>query len=397
MRRWFILLTGVCVVIAALLVGRESATDLAPSMALRQVSGEVIAYQDHPLQLKLIAKAENPQFANLQSVSSGQVVSVNVQEGQQVKKGAPMVCLDDTQAILDHQMSQKECRVLEHQSLSVAQEVARFNARLVHQESVLAQTESRFERISRLKQKGHVSDQEFEQEQSTWSTRQSEHEALMSQVEQARLRKEQMADKLVICESKQKRAKKNLDDRCLRAPFDGKVVDVLTSQGVMVSPAVPLVRFMGQEDDRLYAMILSSQLALIHRGVQKVELIDQSQGQVQYRGLVESQNGTFQLKFTSQGSFSHGKAYEVLLDLKPVKSSVLIDDAMLYDGRYVFSLSLVEKDIYQLVQEPVVCLGYYWQNEKRKHVCTFKNKNRPQRLLKTSMQGALDGMQVRVQ
>jgi multidrug efflux pump subunit AcrA (membrane-fusion protein) len=397
MKRWVILTITAVVAVMGYWSTRTQVPDTAPAKVLRQVAVETVKYNNYAPQIKLIAQAENPQFSNLQSVSSGQVVSVHAKEGLKVKKNEPLVCLDDTQALLDLKMIKKECRVLESQSLSVGQEMVRLNARQQHQKNVLDQAKIRFERITRLKKKGHVSDQEFEQEKSNWSARQSEHEALMSQLDQVQLRKEQMVDQLLICESKQKRAQKNLEDHCLKAPFDGKVVEVFASKGMMVSPSVPLVQFIGNENDRLYAMVLSSQLALLDRGVQNAVPVISSLGTIEYQGVVESQNGTFQLKFIGVGSFVHGKAYEILLELNPVQSSILVEDSMIYDERYVFSLSPLEQGVYRLVQEPVACSGYHWKEGQRLHVCTFNNDKKPEMLLKTRVLGALDGMKVRVQ
>lgn len=397
MKRWIILTIMVALVVIGYWSTRGQVVDTVPSQAVRQVAVEAIKYDNYAPQIKLIAQAENPQFSNLQSVTSGQVVSVHAKEGLKVKKDEPLVCLDDTQAVLNLHVVEKECRVLESQSLSVGQELVRLHAREQHQKNVLDQAKARFERISRLKEKGHVSDQEFEQEKSVWSARQSEHEALLSQLDQTQLRKEQMLDHLLICESKHQQAQKSLEDLCLKAPFDGKVVEVFASKGMMASPSVPLVQLMGHDDDRLYAMVLSSQLALLDRGVQHALPVESALGSIEYQGVVEGQNGTFQLKFIGVGSFVHGKAYEILLELSPVQSSALIDDAMIYDGRYVFSLSPSDQGTYHLVQEPVACSGYHWKEGKRLHVCTFNNEIKPDMLLKTRISGALDGMKVRVQ
>jgi multidrug efflux pump subunit AcrA (membrane-fusion protein) len=379
--------------IVYLFSGSQKVVQAAPK-SLRQVVADQVQYGDYTLQLKLIAQAENPQFSNLQSLYPGQVSTILVKEGQAIKKGKPLVCLDDTQAVLDDKMVQKECHVVGHQMTSAEQELARLKARLTHQTSVLEQAKNRFERMTRLKEKGHVSDHEFEQEKSTWAVRQSENEALMGQYEQAMSRKQQISDQINICESKQLLVKKRLDDLCLKAPSDGDVVEIFVSKGQMVSASTPMVQFSGIDDHRLYAMVLSSQLAVIDRGVKKVSLIDMP-GSISYEGIVESQNGTFQLKFIGNGSFWHGKAYEILMDLAPVEQSVLIDDAILYDGKYVFSLLPVVDDVYQLVKQPVDCFGYHWQNNERFHVCVFKNKQ-PERILKTRITGALDGMQVRI-
>jgi RND family efflux transporter MFP subunit len=162
--------------------------------------------------------------ANVRAEVAGSVVEVDVDAGQQVKKGAVLGRIDDT-ALRDAWLS------------------ARAALRSAESSAQLAQRNS--ERSARLNQAGAVADRDLEQAQNAATTAEG-------QVADARAR---LAT-----------AEKQLAKTVVRAPFDGIVAEASVSEGDVVQSGGQMFSVLDPRTMRLDASVPAEQVAAVRVG-----------------------------------------------------------------------------------------------------------------------------------
>lgn len=136
----------------------------------------------------------------------GFVVTVNIEEGQKVKKGDVLLAIDER----DYQNTLKQ----------VTSELNSIEARK-------RDAERNYKRISELFSKGAVSQQQYDTSSATFSDLKAKYDAVSAQLAQAQL---------------------NLENTKIKAPTDGFIAKKSAELGQLAAAGVPLVGFVSSED-----------------------------------------------------------------------------------------------------------------------------------------------------
>jgi membrane fusion protein (multidrug efflux system) len=154
----------------------------------------------------------------------GYVTTVNVVEGQRVKKGDLLVEIDK--------------RDYENTLLQVKGELTSVEARKRDAEKNLG-------RISQLYKSGAVSQQQFDQSSAAFAEVNAKYEAVAAQVDQAQL---------------------NLENTSIRAPSDGFIAKRSVEVGQLASPGVPLIGFVDASERWVTANLKETEVEGVHVG-----------------------------------------------------------------------------------------------------------------------------------
>ncbi len=136
----------------------------------------------------------------------GFVVTVNIEEGQKVKKGDVLIAIDER----DYQNTFKQ----------VSSELNSIEARK-------RDAERNYKRISDLFSKGAVSQQQYDTSSATFSDLKAKYDAVSAQLAQAQL---------------------NLENTKIKAPTDGFIAKKSAELGQLAAAGVPLIGFVSSED-----------------------------------------------------------------------------------------------------------------------------------------------------
>ncbi len=369
------------------------------SVVYRTVSAEPMTPNSYSAQLRLIARVDNQGFTPLHSLVHGRIETVGVKSSQVVKAGKALVCVSRKQAKLDYQHKLHDCDLAKEKFSAAKKEVKRLDALVKHSKEMLANAANSYQRAENMYAKEHLSQQELEQAHSQWLKTQSEHESLLNQAEKSHSAVNQQSLAVKKCKAMLSKLEKTLHDQCVYAPDDGQIVDVLVAKGAVVSSGTPLVHFVPDKERQLRAMLLSRQLEAVSSGVKQAQFLKQGVGELSFEGVIDTHHGSgFEAIFMSKNKLPHGQAYDVLLELKPVKHALLLSPQMLYQQRYIFSLKAVPgTKLHELVKVPVNCIGYRWtEEEERLNLCVPQQRKLPGPVLDTHIEGALSGMRVSV-
>jgi RND family efflux transporter MFP subunit len=178
-----------------------------------------------------------------------EVKKVPVVEGQFVRKGEPLVILDDK----DYQLAMKQ---------ALAQREAA-KAGLKAAEVAFENASSTFKRFSSLKEKEAVPDNDYEKVETGYK-------AAMAQLEVARAQ-------VKLAEVGVEAARTNLEYTVVRAPFDGVVGTIMVSEGdrIQVMPPTPLLLFAQISELKVVGAVVDRELGLVKEGIACEVVVDQ--------------------------------------------------------------------------------------------------------------------------
>lgn len=152
---------------------------------------------------------------------SGKIEKIYADEGDMVQKGQPLVKLDQTDLIITQKQAEGNLRTAEARA-----EQARLNLEKIKKEWI---------RLSRLHQKGVISQQQYDDINMNYRIAQTQLKLVNGEVQQARITLDM--------------AKQQLLNSVTLSPFSGVVVKKFVNEGEMISimPPVPLFWIMNIE------------------------------------------------------------------------------------------------------------------------------------------------------
>jgi RND family efflux transporter MFP subunit len=178
------------------------------------------------------------QTAQIASQVMGAITHVNVQEGDQVRRGEVLITIDGAQ--------QRSAYDSAHAGLQASQET------IAAADADYALAESTMNRYQMLYDKKSVSPQEFDEVKTRLAAAKARRDAAYAARSQA--------DAGVAAASTAVGFTK------IRAPFDGLVVAKLADAGAMASPGVPLLTIENPSRFRLEALLDESQIGIVRLG-----------------------------------------------------------------------------------------------------------------------------------
>jgi len=235
----FVLLSG-C---AKQATGEKQADIVRPVGAYKVVMREFVPTVE--ISASILASKQVTLMAKLPA----EVKKLPVVEGQFVRKGEPLVILDDK----DYQLAMKQ---------ALAQREAA-KAGLKAAEVAFENASSTFKRFSSLKEKEAVPDNDYEKVETGYK-------AAMAQLEVARAQ-------VKLAEVGVEAARTNLEYTVVRAPFDGVVGTILVNQGdrIQVMPPTPLLLFAQISELKVVGAVVDRELGLVKEGIACEVFVDQ--------------------------------------------------------------------------------------------------------------------------
>ncbi len=228
------------IVVVAVMAGCSSepkSVQAAPEVVsgLQVVSAELAVIPDVVKAVGTVRAAQTTQIA---AQVMGNIVALNVREGDRVSRGQVLIVIDDTQARAAAERAQAAVLAAEKDIVAA------------QSEATLA--ESTFKRYENLWQKNSVSAQEFDEIKARAQAAQARLELANAGQQQARAALAQ--------------ANAQLGYSRVRAPFDGVITEKKADLGTVAAPGMPLLTV---EDTRRYQLEVTvdeSQAAAVKMG-----------------------------------------------------------------------------------------------------------------------------------
>jgi RND family efflux transporter MFP subunit len=196
--------------------------------------------------LEAVGTVRAVQTAQLSAQMMGNVVAINVHEGDRVRRGQVLAVIDDAQprAALDRATA----AVLAADKESAAAEA----------EYTLAQ--ATLGRYQNLFDKKSVSPQEFDEVKARYQAATARRELAHAGQQQAR--------------AAQAQARAGFDYARIRAPFDGVVTEKRVDAGALAAPGMPLLTVEDTGRFRLEATVDESEIHFVHQGATVAVALD---------------------------------------------------------------------------------------------------------------------------
>jgi RND family efflux transporter MFP subunit len=216
----------------------EAASVIAQSEAVRNVAVFQTAAVRVPDMLLVLGTVHASETSQLAAQMMGTVVTVNVREGDTVKRGQVLAVIDASQAQAGLNRAQAAWKASQHE-LTAAQ-------------SERALADSTLQRYATLFERKSVSPQEYDEVKARQQGAAAHTEAAASAEEQA---------KAAVAQ-----AKSVLGYTRILAPFDGVVTERKVDPGAMAAPGMPLLTLEGTGRYRVDAAVDEGSLRLVQIG-----------------------------------------------------------------------------------------------------------------------------------
>ncbi len=253
------------------------------------------------------------QQANISSVITGQVLSVNASVGDRVSAGEVLVKIDDSTlraqlAQNESNLQQAQARLAQTQSSDVGS-VASANANLASAQVAYQTALANLRRNQSLMHQGYVSQSAVDQAQQAASAaeaqlRSAQVAAQNAQLGGANVSSAQSEIRSLAAAVEQARAavsfaQAQLGQTVITAPFDGVLTQRSVDAGALASPGTPLVQVSQLNPVYVNVGIPEEDLPYIHAGTSVTVRVDSAPGRL-WHGTVAAINGA-----TSQGTLSY--------------------------------------------------------------------------------------------
>jgi len=202
---------------------------------------------------------------------TGNVMSVNVSNNQQVEEGDVLLQLDESRYVLAVNKAKADLEQAEQQfgASTAGVESAAASIKAAEAELVRAQKDFDRQRRIRAEDPGAISQRRLDMSESTLAAAESRVSAAKSELERAKqTRGRDAADNAGILAARAtlNQAQLELDWTSVRAPAGGLVTDLQLEIGTLAQPGKALMTFVGINDVWIQADMRENNLAHIQRG-----------------------------------------------------------------------------------------------------------------------------------
>lgn len=216
------------------------------------------------------------EFIYIASPLAGQLEKLDVQRGDLVKAGAPLLTLESQaqRAALDESqrlVAQAQANLADLKKGSRPSEMASVEARLETARAALVFSESEYARLQKLSQTGAVSRQDIDRARSLLDQDRQRVVQLQADVTTARLgaRPDQIAASEEAVRARQAaldKARWDLSQKSQAAPQDGVVFDTLYRQGEWVAAGHPVVVLLPPQNIKVRAFVPEQRVGSVQLG-----------------------------------------------------------------------------------------------------------------------------------
>ena len=368
------------------------------------VATETITVVDQSPIVTLYGSVESAEIAELSAALTADVAQVNALEGQAISKGEIVLRLDDRDAVLI--LRQREAEEIELQARLDTENLKHANnqAALRREQQLLELSRTAVSRAKELVASSVGSQSQLDaakQDEArqilVLENRESlilQHQSIVAQYDA------QLARATALTEQ----ARLNVSRSLVRAPFSGRVSEILVAAGDRVSPGVPLVRLINSSKLEIRAQVPTTQLPHFHHSLESGQLlkakatVDERSVDVTLNRLssvVDSGTGGVDALFrvsAQSGWLALGRIIELVVQLPLETDVVLVPFEAVYGRERVYTL--VEDRMRKVNIEPVGKVRLA-TGEQRALVRSTRLTT-GDTLIVTQLPNAVDGLKVRV-
>ena len=202
---------------------------------------------------------------------TGNVMSVNVSNNQQVEEGDVLLQLDESRYVLAVNKAQADLEQAEQQFGASTASVDSAAASIKAAEAELVRAQKDFDRQRRIRAEdpGAISQRRLDMSESTLAAAESRVSAAKSELERAKQTRGRDAEDnagILAARATLNQAQLELDWTRVRAPAGGLVTDLQLEIGTLAQPGKPLMTFVGINDVWIQADMRENNLAHIQPG-----------------------------------------------------------------------------------------------------------------------------------
>ncbi len=241
-------LLPISALIFAFLLGCSSAPKTAEA-APETVTGAVLIIAERatvPDWLEAMGTVRAAQSTQVAAQTMGNIVAINVREGDRVQRGQVLALIDDAQPRAGVDRAQAALMAADKDAIAA--------------ESDFTLADATLKRFQSLFDKKSVSPQEFDEVKARYQAAEARRELAHAGQQQARAALSQ--------------ARTQLDYTRVRAPFDGVVTEKRVDTGAMAAPGMPLLTIEDTRRYRLEATVDESEIRFVKPGVSVPVVLD---------------------------------------------------------------------------------------------------------------------------
>jgi len=315
-----------------------------------------------PMQ-RLYGQVESAYPISVSAPIAGVVGEVAVKEGQQVKKGDPIIALN----LQDLEIPVQQAKADYEQSVaSLKLEQLAYKAnleRLEHEKRILEFKRADVARVKQLLEKDLTSTQALEQAKEALAKQEYVVVGAELSVEEHQLKAQQNEALKAKSESALQLAKLNLTRGVVTAPYEGRIAKVMVSEGERVSVGTAMIEFYGLDSLELRAKLPVRDFYQLDQRLQSGEVIEAHLNKTGHasstlkldRMAGEASTSGVDLFFTIPKTLSQlrpGDLLEVELQGATIEQAVAVPYSALYGSDRIY---LIEGD--RLQAQTVTVLG----------------------------------------
>ncbi len=203
--------------------------------------------------------------------TSGKIISMDIQEGDSVRKGETIAVIDTTLLVLQQKQIESQRQSAESNSPDVAAQAASLRAQIAHQQHEC-------DRFARLLADGATTQKQYDDAQAQLSVLKSQLTALLSTLGKNR---SSISDNAVAIQYQSDQIEEQIAKSIIHSPISGTVLIKYAEPGEFATIGKPLCKLANLNDIYLRSYFTASQLANIKLG-QKVTVIADYGGDEQY-------------------------------------------------------------------------------------------------------------------
>ena len=353
--------------------------------------------------IRLFGAVEAPGFASLSAATEADVEMVAILEGESVKDGDLLISLDRRDTELDVQQRQAELREIEALIASDRIRHAADKRSLETEKSLLKLTRNSVERARQLVQNNAGSQATLDEALQNEARQQLAIIQREQSISDFPIRQEQLQARLNRARATLAGARRNLDRTSIRAPFDGRIAEVMVAAGDRVARGGKLLDIYSQSDLEVRAQVPFSHASAMQQAIngnQQVlaQAIHENQriNLVLHRltSLVEQGQAGIDAFFrtTSVQLPPLGSTLDILVDMPVLENVVVVPPDALYNGNRIYVVAdgtLVPREVRQLGMR-------IHENGTQTIILDGSGFSNGENILISRLPRAVSGMQVRI-
>ncbi len=375
-----------------------------PKQRVWLVEAQQVSKQTLTPNVELLGRIVTPSFSSLSSILEAEVTKVNVVNGQEVKAGEVLIELDSRS--IETLLRQTEADIArirasidrENQRLKTDREILEHEIRLqeMSAKSLL--------RAQTLKSRNLISQAEFDSFE-----RASEQSRLTVTVRQAAIR--EFSSRIAVLNAELKRAEASLDkarldleDTIISAPYSGRVTNVHVAVGTRVRNGTQLLDMYDQTLTEVRTLIPSRFIESVRNTLEtqmSLKADTELDGHTLHLELnrlsttVEPGRGGIDayFKFTSSEVFPElGRPLSLNMSLTPITDAIAIPYPAVYGSNQIF---MIESE--RMASVNIIRHGQTMLNGETYIVATSDDLQNGDQLIITQLANASEGLSVRIQ